>query len=161
MTIYEKYETVIGLEVHAQLLTKSKAYSYDAATYGGLPNSNVSVVSIGHPGTLPKANKKDPALEVKMMAAAKSAIAQAGWKNEALKVIIKSNDWEIIKNEYTHKIIKRRIYAFIASKKEGSCLYQLFTFCQDYTGSGYQDKTYVCDLPVQDFNIHCDCLKGK
>lgn len=58
MTIYDKYETVIGLEVHAQLLTDSKAYSPDSAAYGALPNTNVSVISLGHPGTLPKANKK-------------------------------------------------------------------------------------------------------
>jgi len=56
--IYDKYETVIGLEVHIQLLTKSKAYSSDATEYGGLPNTNVSPISIGHPGALPKTNKK-------------------------------------------------------------------------------------------------------
>ena len=58
MDIYSKYEPVIGLEVHMQLLTKSKAYSYDSAEYGALPNTNVSVITLGHPGTLPKANKK-------------------------------------------------------------------------------------------------------
>lgn len=54
----EKYEAVIGLEVHAQLLTKSKAYSADSTEYGTLPNTNISVISLGHPGTLPKTNKK-------------------------------------------------------------------------------------------------------
>lgn len=58
MNISEKYEAVIGLEVHAQLLTKSKAYSSDSTEYGSLPNTNVSVISLGHPGTLPKTNKK-------------------------------------------------------------------------------------------------------
>src|SRR5687768_16046412 len=58
MTRYEKYEPVIGLEVHLQLLTKSKAYSADATEYGALPNTQVSPVTLGHPGTLPKANKK-------------------------------------------------------------------------------------------------------
>ena len=53
-----KYEPVIGLEVHIQLLTKSKAYSSDSTEYGAMPNTNVSVVSLGHPGTLPKVNKK-------------------------------------------------------------------------------------------------------
>jgi aspartyl-tRNA(Asn)/glutamyl-tRNA(Gln) amidotransferase subunit B len=56
--IYSKYEAVIGLEVHAQLLTQSKAYSPDSAEYGSLPNTNVSPITLGHPGTLPKANKK-------------------------------------------------------------------------------------------------------
>lgn len=58
MSVYDNYEAVIGLEVHIQLLTKSKAYSSDKNEYGSLPNSNVSVVSLGHPGTLPKMNKK-------------------------------------------------------------------------------------------------------
>ena len=56
--ILEKYEAIIGLEVHAQLSTKSKAYSNDKNEYGSQPNSNVSVVSLGHPGTLPVMNKK-------------------------------------------------------------------------------------------------------
>jgi aspartyl-tRNA(Asn)/glutamyl-tRNA(Gln) amidotransferase subunit B len=53
----EKYQLVVGLEVHAQLSTKSKAYSSDPNEYGSLPNSNVSVVTLGHPGTLPRVNK--------------------------------------------------------------------------------------------------------
>ncbi len=54
----EKYEAVIGLEVHAQMLTKSKAYSNDLNEYGSIPNTNVSVITLGHPGTLPVMNKK-------------------------------------------------------------------------------------------------------
>jgi len=57
MSIYNKYEAVIGLECHIQLLTKTKMYSNDVAEYGAMPNSNVSVISLGHPGTLPKVNK--------------------------------------------------------------------------------------------------------
>jgi aspartyl-tRNA(Asn)/glutamyl-tRNA(Gln) amidotransferase subunit B len=58
LNIYDKYETVIGLEVHIQLLTQSKAYSSDSAAYGALPNTHVSPITLGHPGTLPKANKQ-------------------------------------------------------------------------------------------------------
>jgi len=58
MSVYDKYEPVIGLEVHIQLLTKSKAYASDSTEFGELPNTNVSVITLGHPGTLPKANKK-------------------------------------------------------------------------------------------------------
>ncbi len=58
MSIYEKYETVIGLECHIQLLTKTKMYSSDPAEYGGIPNTNVSVVTLGHPGTLPVVNER-------------------------------------------------------------------------------------------------------
>ena len=56
-TIRDKYEAVIGLEVHAQLLTKSKAYSSDINEYGASPNSNISAITLGHPGTLPVMNK--------------------------------------------------------------------------------------------------------
>ncbi len=58
MSIYEKYETVIGLECHIQLLTRTKMYSSDPAEYGGIPNTNVSVVTLGHPGTLPVVNER-------------------------------------------------------------------------------------------------------
>ncbi|GAA0874835.1 Asp-tRNA(Asn)/Glu-tRNA(Gln) amidotransferase subunit GatB [Wandonia haliotis] len=57
-SIRDKYEVVIGLEIHTQLLTQSKAYSNDANEYGAAPNTNVSVISLGHPGTLPRPNKK-------------------------------------------------------------------------------------------------------
>ena len=57
-SVYDKYEAVIGLEVHAQLLTASKAFSADINEYGALPNHNVSVISLGHPGTLPVMNEK-------------------------------------------------------------------------------------------------------
>jgi len=57
-SIYDKYQAVIGLEVHAQMLTKSKAYASDAAEYGALPNTLVSPVTLGLPGVLPKANKR-------------------------------------------------------------------------------------------------------
>ncbi|MCB0769811.1 MAG: Asp-tRNA(Asn)/Glu-tRNA(Gln) amidotransferase subunit GatB [Flavobacteriales bacterium] len=53
----ERYDLVVGLEVHAQLNTASKAYSSDPNAYGDHPNTNVSVVTLGHPGTLPVVNK--------------------------------------------------------------------------------------------------------
>jgi aspartyl-tRNA(Asn)/glutamyl-tRNA(Gln) amidotransferase subunit B len=55
--IKDRYEVVIGLEVHAQLLTKTKAYSSDLNEYGSAPNTNVSSITLGHPGTLPVMNK--------------------------------------------------------------------------------------------------------
>lgn len=66
MSVYDKYEAVIGLECHIQLLTKTKMYSNDVAEYGALPNTNVSVVSLGHPGTLPKVNKRAIEFAVKL-----------------------------------------------------------------------------------------------
>ncbi len=66
MSVYDKYEFVIGLEVHIQLLTKSKMYANDSAEYGGLPNTHVSVITLGHPGTLPKVNKRAIEFAVKL-----------------------------------------------------------------------------------------------
>ena len=47
-----KYETVIGLEVHAQLKTNTKLFSTSNNEFGDEPNSNVSVVDLGLPGVL-------------------------------------------------------------------------------------------------------------
>ncbi len=66
MSVYEKYEAVIGLECHIQLLTKTKMYSNDVAEYGAMPNTNVSVISLGHPGTLPMVNKSAIEFAVKL-----------------------------------------------------------------------------------------------
>lgn len=73
---YSKYEAVIGLEVHAQMLTKSKAYSSDINEYGGSPNTHVSNITLGHPGTLPKPNMAHFELACKMGMALKSQISK-------------------------------------------------------------------------------------
>ena len=52
-----KYEAVIGLEVHAQLNTRSKLFSGDANAFGSRQNIHVSSITLGHPGTLPRMNK--------------------------------------------------------------------------------------------------------
>lgn len=72
----DKYEAVIGLEVHAQLLTKTKAYSSDINEYGAVPNTNVSVITLGHPGTLPVMNKKTIEFAVKLGIACDCTIAE-------------------------------------------------------------------------------------
>lgn len=66
MSVYDKYQAVIGLECHIQLLTKTKMYSGDVAEYGGLPNTYVSVVTLGHPGTLPVVNERAIEFAVKL-----------------------------------------------------------------------------------------------
>lgn len=53
-----KYEAVIGLEVHAQLLTDSKAFCGCSTKFGNAPNTNVCPVCLGHPGVLPVLNRK-------------------------------------------------------------------------------------------------------
>ena len=55
---YEKYEAVIGLEVHAQMKTKTKAFCKCSTQFHSSPNSNVCPVCLGYPGTLPVLNEE-------------------------------------------------------------------------------------------------------
>jgi len=64
--ILDKYQLVVGLEVHAQLRTESKAYSGDVNQYGSLPNSNTAPLTLGHPGTLPRLNKEQVEYAIKL-----------------------------------------------------------------------------------------------
>ena len=66
MELHDKYEIVVGLEVHAQLMTHTKQFSSDPYTYGTSPNTQVSPQNLGHPGTLPKPNLKSLELALKM-----------------------------------------------------------------------------------------------
>jgi len=66
MSLQEKYEAVIGLEVHAQLATDSKLFCGDSTAFGAAPNTHVSPITLGHPGTLPKTNKKAVEYAIKM-----------------------------------------------------------------------------------------------
>ncbi|WP_417898185.1 Asp-tRNA(Asn)/Glu-tRNA(Gln) amidotransferase subunit GatB [Bacillus haimaensis] len=61
------FETIIGLEVHVELKTKSKIFSASPNEFGAEPNSNTSVVELGYPGVLPVLNKQ--AVEYAMKAA--------------------------------------------------------------------------------------------
>src|ERR1044071_8865128 len=63
---FDAYETVVGLEVHAQLLTQSKLFCGDSTAFGSEPNTHVSPITLAHPGTLPKMNKKAIEFAVKM-----------------------------------------------------------------------------------------------
>src|SRR6185503_9926969 len=54
------------LEVHAQLLTKSKLFCSDSTEFGAPPNTNVSPVSLAHPGTLPMMNRKAIEFAIKL-----------------------------------------------------------------------------------------------
>lgn len=58
VNINDKYELVIGLEVHTQLHTKSKLFCGDSAAFSTTPNSHISPITLAHPGTLPKMNSK-------------------------------------------------------------------------------------------------------
>ena len=56
--VLAKYEPVIGLEVHVQLLTNSKIFCACSTRFGDAPNSNTCPVCLGLPGTLPVLNKR-------------------------------------------------------------------------------------------------------
>ncbi len=60
------YEVVVGLEVHVQLQTKSKLFCGDSIAYGAEPNTQVSPITLAHPGTLPKMNRAAVEMAVKM-----------------------------------------------------------------------------------------------
>ena len=72
-----KYEPVIGIEIHAQLNTNSKAYCSDVNVFGSIPNTNISPISLGHPGTLPVFNEKVLNYAVKMGLACNSKISKS------------------------------------------------------------------------------------
>ena len=57
-SLRDKYEVVIGLEVHAQLKTKSKIFAPDGTEFGKEPNSETSPITLGMPGVLPVLNKE-------------------------------------------------------------------------------------------------------
>lgn len=60
------YEIVIGLEVHCQLSTNSKIFASDSNKFGSDPNTNISAITLGHPGVLPKLNKKAVEYAIRM-----------------------------------------------------------------------------------------------
>jgi len=72
----EKYEAVIGLEIHAQLLTNSKAFAAVSSEYGGAPNSQVTPLCLGHPGTLPVLNENLVRYIIKMGLATNCSVAE-------------------------------------------------------------------------------------
>lgn len=75
----DKYEVVIGLEVHVQLLTKSKLFCGDSAAFGAAPNTHISPITLAHPGTLPKMNKKAIEYAVKLGLALHCEIEQQNY----------------------------------------------------------------------------------
>ena len=73
------YTPIIGLEVHAQLLLKSKMFSTDPASFGAMPNTLINTVSLAHPGTLPTINKKAIEYAIRLGIACKSTIAPVNY----------------------------------------------------------------------------------
>ncbi len=71
-----EWETVIGLEIHAQLATRSKIFSGSSTAYGGAPNTHASLVDLGYPGVLPVLNGEAVRMAVKFGLAIGATIAR-------------------------------------------------------------------------------------
>ena len=69
------WETVIGLEIHAQLATKSKIFSGSATSYAAPPNTEANLVDLGYPGVLPVLNEAAVRMAVKLGLAIDARIA--------------------------------------------------------------------------------------
>ena len=69
------WETVIGLEIHAQLATESKIFSGSATRYGAPPNAQANLVDLGYPGVLPVLNAQAVRMAVKLGLAINARIA--------------------------------------------------------------------------------------
>lgn len=105
-----EWETVIGLEVHAQLSTKSKIFSGSSIAYGAAPNTQASIIDLAMPGVLPVLNKE----------AVKKAISFG------LAISAKIN---------THSIFERKNY-FYPDLPKG---YQISQFAIPIVGQGKLD----------------------
>jgi aspartyl-tRNA(Asn)/glutamyl-tRNA(Gln) amidotransferase subunit B len=79
MEAKQEYEIVVGLEVHARLLTRSKLFCGDSSVFGDEPNTNISPITLAHPGTLPKMNKEAIGFAVKLGLACHSAIEKQNY----------------------------------------------------------------------------------
>jgi aspartyl-tRNA(Asn)/glutamyl-tRNA(Gln) amidotransferase subunit B len=71
-----EWETVIGLEIHAQLATRSKIFSGSATAYGAAPNAQANLVDLGYPGVLPVLNGTAVGMAVKFGLAIGAKIAR-------------------------------------------------------------------------------------
>jgi aspartyl-tRNA(Asn)/glutamyl-tRNA(Gln) amidotransferase subunit B len=78
-SIYNDYELVVGLEIHTQLSTQSKAFSREYYEYGAHPNTQTSPQSLAHPGTLPRFNKTALDLAIRMGLACGSEILKTSF----------------------------------------------------------------------------------
>ncbi|MFZ1800132.1 MAG: Asp-tRNA(Asn)/Glu-tRNA(Gln) amidotransferase subunit GatB [Chitinophagaceae bacterium] len=122
----EKYEAVIGLEIHARLATNTKLFCADMNSFGAAPNTMVSEISLAYPGTLPVINKEAILFAVKMGIACNCNIAgytffarknyfypdlPKGYQLTQHTSPICSNGYVTIKTEkYTREIFLNRIH---------------------------------------------------
>jgi aspartyl-tRNA(Asn)/glutamyl-tRNA(Gln) amidotransferase subunit B len=118
--ILAKYETVIGLEVHVQLLTNTKIFCACANRFGDAPNSNVCPVCLGLPGTLPILNKRAVELAIRASLALNCTVHEhsrfarknyfypdlpKGYQISQYELPLATNGWIEIEHEGTKKRI--------------------------------------------------------
>jgi aspartyl-tRNA(Asn)/glutamyl-tRNA(Gln) amidotransferase subunit B len=70
------WETVVGLEIHAQLATRSKIFSGAATAYGAPPNAQASLIDLAYPGVLPVLNAEAVRMAVKFGLAINARVAR-------------------------------------------------------------------------------------
>lgn len=75
--VLERFDPVLGLEVHVELATETKMFSAPSAHFGAAPNSNVDPVSLGLPGALPVVNAKGVEWAIKIGLALNCSIAES------------------------------------------------------------------------------------
>ncbi len=78
-SMHPRYEVVIGLEVHAQLRTSSKLFCGDSTRFGAEPNTQVSPLTLAHPGTLPYLNREALEHALRMGLACGSSISRRSY----------------------------------------------------------------------------------
>jgi aspartyl-tRNA(Asn)/glutamyl-tRNA(Gln) amidotransferase subunit B len=107
-----EFEAVIGLEVHAQLLTKSKIFCGCATAFGAPPNTQVCEICLGMPGSLPVLNKKAVEFALKMALATncrinpESVFARKNYFYPDLPKGYQISQYELPLAEYGHLDIK-------------------------------------------------------
>lgn len=99
---------------------------------------------------------KDAALEADILKCIRNHAASKGWKEKFTKVRITSTDWYIITKEYTGVIMGRSLDAYcLATWPDGHCTVQVFSFSQQYNGSGYS-KTFTFEGVGQQEDVDCN-----
>jgi aspartyl-tRNA(Asn)/glutamyl-tRNA(Gln) amidotransferase subunit B len=74
--VAQEWETVVGLEIHAQLATRSKIFSGSSTAYGAAPNVQANLVDLGYPGVLPVLNREAVRMAVKFGLAIEATVAR-------------------------------------------------------------------------------------
>lgn len=110
---------------------------------------------------LPKAAKKDAAMETKFKECMKNYLLNNN-KNAVLKsFVLLSTDWDISRNELTGIPISKTMYGAAGlAYKDGSCKYETYSFTQNWNGSSYS-STIETSSTGQDGTIFCDCLNAS